>query len=813
MPNKTQIAISETIEMGKKIEKKELEDIYKKYQPTKPEMLEVLCDAIANLKAYSFESIQFLVDALPENWLYGRNIHGRTPLHIAVAVRSFDCAKYLIKKGSKSLLKYTDTNKQKPADYLLEAKHAGEDRLWHLLHKPYLNLNELMDSKDQQSFKCIEMVYNLGKDLGSNISDTDMLHNAVLKGKASIVEFLLKKGVNPNVKGSGYDESPPLLVAYNNNKMDIMCLLLDYGADIRLKNRYGESPLSKANSQSRGPFDLIIQRNKGQKLTIEEVKALKKNFSIYSDFGVEALARLDKYANMKAYLSYVYNKNLPIPSKQDLDRIYESVLDDNLRVTNNDNTVLHSVAYYGEGWEHVLEWLLNKDGGLVHVLGSNNKTVLHEAITSPSPVVKVVDYLLERGADPYLETTNKMAYQAKPIKFFTYTPSNQDFAKYIQKYRSIKDLIWFHKNNGTIPTRQQVEFIKKIHSRPDDLDLEIKDDKQYTALQLAVKAGKPPKTSGWLHVVEFLIENKANLRVEAKGQGTLLHEAIVASYPDLEVIKLLINKGLDLKIKTEQGFTAFDLAKQKQFPSSVLELLNPEKNHEPPQKNPPPYNPEADNQPGAPAPQSIVGLYPDLTLSAPAQSQEIKVTEPVSLYDEIIDLFARDLYFKSEFKVAFHQLPKTQESYTFVKSLIKAFEEENIRELIKMEESVANLAGLSVHFKIARLFLRETAEQENPNLEACCYLAEQALKLIDQYQKEGSIVSKAPELINAMRYAEIITRRLQFIESQNKEGLEQKSIKVTGTSFTTFKPKEVVPMRQSEPASLKKGINNKLKIS
>lgn len=61
-----------------------------------------------------------------------------------------------------------------------------------------------------------------------------------------IIEKLLEAGADPNEIGNGRGSELPLISAVRGNKEDLVRLLIDSGADVNQKGKYGNTPLHVA---------------------------------------------------------------------------------------------------------------------------------------------------------------------------------------------------------------------------------------------------------------------------------------------------------------------------------------------------------------------------------------------------------------------------------------------------------------------------------------------------------------------------------------------------------------------------------------
>ncbi len=73
----------------------------------------------------------------------------------------------------------------------------------------------------------------------------EQLYDAVAKNNINEVNFWLKESANPNSK-PGPHETSPLHCAAQNNNLDIVKILVGKGANVRIKNRSGLTPLHYA---------------------------------------------------------------------------------------------------------------------------------------------------------------------------------------------------------------------------------------------------------------------------------------------------------------------------------------------------------------------------------------------------------------------------------------------------------------------------------------------------------------------------------------------------------------------------------------
>ncbi|XP_071958222.1 ankyrin repeat domain-containing protein 27-like [Antedon mediterranea] len=94
----------------------------------------------------------------------------------------------------------------------------------------------------------------------SNAEGFTSLHVSALHGHETLVALLLRRGANPNVRNTSYQQVTPLHLACKENKTKVVQLLLDHGAKCNTKDVGGNSPLHYcAMSGHLQPSTILIQ--------------------------------------------------------------------------------------------------------------------------------------------------------------------------------------------------------------------------------------------------------------------------------------------------------------------------------------------------------------------------------------------------------------------------------------------------------------------------------------------------------------------------------------------------------------------------
>ncbi|KAL5555901.1 hypothetical protein UlMin_038137 [Ulmus minor] len=138
---------------------------------------------------------------------------GRSALHVAASKGYEDITIFLIERGVD--VNISDKFGNTP---LLEAIKNGHDRVVSLL----TNAGAKLSIDGTGSFLC----------------------NAVAMGHMNLLKRLLAEGVNPNAKN--YDRRTPLHIAASEGLYSMAELILDAGASVYLKDRWGNTPIDEA---------------------------------------------------------------------------------------------------------------------------------------------------------------------------------------------------------------------------------------------------------------------------------------------------------------------------------------------------------------------------------------------------------------------------------------------------------------------------------------------------------------------------------------------------------------------------------------
>nr|XP_043633868.1 potassium channel SKOR-like [Erigeron canadensis] len=154
---------------------------------------------------------------------------GRSPLHLAASKGHEDIVFFLIQNGVK--LNISDNFGNTP---LLEAIKNGHDTIASLIGKH----GGLLNIKDPGSFLC----------------------SYVAKGDIDFIRRILSNGIDPN--SIDYDFRTPLHVATSQGSYLIAKLLVEAGASVQLKDRWGNTPINEARLSGNNTLIKLVEEAK-----------------------------------------------------------------------------------------------------------------------------------------------------------------------------------------------------------------------------------------------------------------------------------------------------------------------------------------------------------------------------------------------------------------------------------------------------------------------------------------------------------------------------------------------------------------------
>lgn len=334
------------------------------------------------------------------------NDEGETPLLLAAKSLSPDIAPKRVLKIFELLLKYGDSISRK--DY-----YGRTVLSWLVLNGRYEEIEQCLKWKanifeTNRNEESLLHVVCLGRNPDAKYID---YHPAI---DPKIIDFLLKQGLDPNAKD--LNGNTPLHFGYALDKVEILQMLIDAGANLEAKNNKGETALFSLLTGSAGYDKAWCQnylRSFCFKKNLDIINFVSSNYKIdfkmtvqektiicyalrYWDDGI-----LKNYFTLGAYLP-TYESVLLTQSEE----YYENAVSKNVFFLQ----AARELIWFAEG-------KLNKDiQPALTLLGnalnarraSDGNTALHLALLQKNPQIRFIWFLLEKKAKLLLKNDNNV---------------------------------------------------------------------------------------------------------------------------------------------------------------------------------------------------------------------------------------------------------------------------------------------------------------------------------------------------------------------------------------------------------------------
>lgn len=499
--------------------------------------------------------------------------YGETPLHSAAKSGHSEIVKLLLEYGADINAKLSKYENYTPLYCSIQKGHLDVTRL--LLDND-ANVNLCCGSHDTESAlscavkrNCSESVkLLLEQNVNKIVPNSDLILHAIKNNNKEIVESLLTLGADVNQLYSPYfscnDEKTPLYEAVTNGSLDIVRLLLDQGADINSKIKTSDGLLAEAvRRQDEAMIDLLLDSG-------VDVNAKPKSSSRPALYHA-----LEKkcFALTKRLLDIGANVNDTFPVLQWREYTEESAL--HYAVTNNDIEFVELLIDYGaevdkknkQGCTPLIRAIQRKSLPVAQLLLDHGADInlkcgkLHPLGEAANHCSEIAKLFLERGINVNAKSSGKT-----PLD---YAIENGDLE--LVKILLDKKGIYLNTKNN----RKQSPLDCAIDSRHVEIIKILLNTKgiEVSETELTQKLLRIFALNPCLDIAELLIQFGADVHAKdsvRNRENTLLIYA--AQREKTEVVKFLLEKGVDVNARNSEGLTALAEAVVKKN-LKVLEIL------------------------------------------------------------------------------------------------------------------------------------------------------------------------------------------------------------------------------------------------
>jgi len=399
---------------------------------------------------------------------------------------------------------------------------------------------ELYRAIKENDVQNVELCIKEGKEVKDEIiKDINLLYLAVESGNEKIIETLLNNGADINAKGK--DGSTPLHWAAFNGLLNVVEFLVEKGSEIGAKDNFGSTPLYYAAKE--GQLNVVkFLKYKGAKIDVKnKFNRTPLHWAAYNGHLDVVKFFIDEGAEIGAK-DNLGSTSLHYAANEDKLDIVTLLVDKGAGIDEKNNNGLTSLELANE--LKIVKFLVNKLAIL------HNVTPLHAAIRYGR--LNAVRLFINSKSE--ISTNDKEGNT--PLHWAAKDGKLDVVELLINKGADVKA-----RNNSGLTSLnlaedgEKLDVMKLLVNKLATLD-------NITPLYAAIKYGTSK-------AVKLFIETDVN--ANHNKDETLLHYA--AKVGNLDVMRLLLGKGIDVNVKQNDGTTPLHLASLYNIDSNVVKFL------------------------------------------------------------------------------------------------------------------------------------------------------------------------------------------------------------------------------------------------
>lgn len=427
--------------------------------------------------------------------------------------------------------------------------------------------NTLLYAVKTRDFDGVQAAIANGADINAAIRGETALIAASYQGNVKIVNILLQKGADVNVK-TGADRTA-LMYAVENDSIDIIKLLVQEKANVNSQDYSGMTPLMMATSTNKIEIvDILLKHGADVNLT-DKRNNTALSWALRNNAAQAARLLLSSGATIHSAEAAEIAINTAKKRQWDSAKllIEQNIISSNAK-TKREKTLLMIAAEQGElepieflidhhadisettlfsalRRKHcdIARFLLNQPFELTSK-NTEERTALMEA--SASGCIEVVKELIARGADINRITTAKR-YKGSTALFLAIDGGHIDIVKLLLEHKAdteIEDQRSSRNKTGTALTLailwKQFDIVELLLKHGANVKAAVRSS---SALQLAVERGE-------IDIIPILLKYGADVNEQVRN-NSMFHWALKSGKP--EIAKLLIENGAIISAKGENG--------------------------------------------------------------------------------------------------------------------------------------------------------------------------------------------------------------------------------------------------------------------
>ncbi|XP_014209663.1 uncharacterized protein LOC106640224 [Copidosoma floridanum] len=426
-----------------------------------------------------------------------------TPLHYAAKEGRADLVDMLLKKGAKPMA--MSSSNLTPLHLAVRSGHLQTVDVF-FRHGINVASNPLLHVAIEFGFK--DLSYYLiehNADVHAQIMNVGPLYVAAAVGQIEIVELLLAKGVEIDVKDT--EGFTPLLAAVDKGHKDIVELLLKNGADLHARTNTSATTLHIAATNGDAEMvDLLIKK--------------KANVNATDSKKMKPL-------HLAAQLGYV--------------SITDSLINNAAEINARDSSGMTAVQMAAEsGYKKVVEILIGNEV-LINTKNKHGCTTLSSAVKNSDP--EIVEMLINSGADVNAENGQPILYAV--LSGFA------DIVEVLVRNKALVNLKYMDQNS--LLHLSVARNYRKVTEAllASGVDVNATNRSNVTPLSVAISMGS-------VNIVAILLAHGADIYATIKEGLTPLH--IASCEGNVDVLEILLRHGVDANIKDDESRTPLEMA-------------------------------------------------------------------------------------------------------------------------------------------------------------------------------------------------------------------------------------------------------------
>jgi ankyrin repeat protein len=378
------------------------------------------------------------------------------------------------------------------------------------------------------NFEATKILLNSGADINFYTTkwNASPLMVAISNGHTKIVEYLLSKGANPNIKN--HKNETTLMLAAKSDKLNIYKLLINKGIVINARDNSGNTAMLWAAEECSPIIISFLQDNGADIYDVDKYgnttlhKSIKNRTSTIG-FLMENGVDINKTNQEETLpLSYAVSKGNLKTIEYVVNKCSKLKIEP--KITNN--MILNAIT---DNRFEIFELLLDKS--------EIDINEVYDEYTSPliaaSSNVEMMDYILELGFD-----INSTGIRSKNALIYNVGRNNYNAVKFLLEKGADPNIIVDYKHNALNAAFGNKDLrITKIL-----LDYDADPNMLYSNSYLFKSMIKNDN----IELLKLLVENGLHLNTKFDDNTTLLHSAINSN--SLQFVKYLIENGFDVSI-------------------------------------------------------------------------------------------------------------------------------------------------------------------------------------------------------------------------------------------------------------------------